>query len=260
MRETKESVKLPLPKLEVQKQEVSIFDWKSNEMFVKEYNETLDELEKQLDVPQPEYGNIMGLMSKLRRSTGMMKVLSIAAMVRDFLEDNPQEKITIGVHHTTVREWLMKLLENYGTLSMSGEDDAEKKDEIERLFKGSPLHHVLVANILAAGQGRNLQFCRNAIIAERQWNKKLEEQFIGRFHRIVKNPDGTVKTEFTDADTVNIWIVNAKDTFDEFFDRLVDFKGGVVETADELGEEIPLDVLIQLAREVVQKRIKWVGV
>lgn len=260
-RETAESVHLPLPPLKTDEIFVNIQKWNANEQFAAEYNEILDALESEINSSQPNSGNVLGYMSQLRRCTGMMKVLDIAAFADNFLLEYPEEKLCIGVHHVTVREWLCKLLEHHNPLSMSNEP-AEIKDLIEQEFK-KPERRLLIASTISAGHGRNLQFCRNAVIGERLWNRELERQFMKRFHRIVKNEDGSVKTDFTEQDTVRIFTITAKNTFDEYFDTLVNLKGIIVDTSDqEVSDEgIPdQNFVFELARLMVQHRLKWVGV
>ena len=259
MRETAASVKLPLPEKKEEKIEVDIKKWRSNQVFVKEYNETLDLLEEEITRAEPNSADILGYMSQLRRLTGMMKVMSVAEIATEFLKNNPSEKLTIGTHHVTVRQWLSKLLASFGAVTMSDEAP-EIKDSIEKLFRENEATRVLVASTISAGHGRNLQFCRNAVLAERMWNRKYEEQFFGRFHRIIKNADGTVKTEFSDADTVHCITINATQTFDEFFDKMVELKGEICDSADEREEDAPdSDFMKYLAREMVKFRIKWIG-
>jgi len=153
---------------------------------------------------------------------------------------------------------LQKTLKEHNPICISDEAPEIKMARIEKFKKIE--NRVLIASILGAGQGLNIQFCKNAIIAEREWNPAKEEQFCGRFHRIVKNPDGSVKTEFDDArDSVNIDVLNAKNTIDEFFDDLVDLKSHVVDSTMESEYGYNLDFLLELCGRITSSRLKHAG-
>jgi SNF2 family DNA or RNA helicase len=256
LRMTKAEVNIPLPKLQSHKQWFHPSEWETNKQFMAEYNKTLEELEKEINGAHPTSGAIIGFMSQLRRLTGLMKVLNAAELIHKFLTNN-DEKLCVGVHHVSVREWLCKLLTHWNPLSMSDEKP-EIKDEIERKFRNG--NRLLIASILSAGQGRNLQFCKNAIILERQWNKAREDQFEQRFHRIKTDKLGRIIDKFNDSDTVNIYYLMARDSFDEYFDELVHLKGLIVDSVDPDVEDLPEeDFIMELARKVVMKRMQYVG-
>jgi len=139
-------------------------------------------------------------------------------------------------------------------------EDPKTKDEIENAFRNGK-SNLLIANIGSAGVGRNFQFCRNALILERQWNKSKEDQFAQRFWRIMKDPDGRVRSNFGPNDTVHITTLNLQSSLDEFMDAMGDLKEVICDSTDESVEELPPeDTMIELARKVVQKRMKFVGV
>jgi len=258
LRMTKDEVKIPLPKLQQHRQWFHPSEWESNKQFIAEYNKILDELEREITSAHPTTGCIIGFMSQLRRCTGMMKTLNAAELIHEFmLNTAPDEKLCVGVHHVSVREWLCKLLAHWNPLSMSDERP-EIKDEIERKFRNGS--RLLIASIISAGQGRNLQFCKNAIILERQWNKAREDQFEQRFHRIKTDKFGRIIEKFGEEDTVNIDYLMARDSFDEYFDELVHLKGLIVDSADPDIEDLPEeDFILDLAKKVVMKRMQYVG-
>lgn len=254
----KSEVNIPLPAFERKFHWCDVNDTKANEKFAIEYNEVLDELEDTLDNDSGNVGNIIGLMSKLRHITGRLKIYSAAVWIEKFFQANPNEKLAVGIHHQSVRESLVKLLAHRNPLEMSSEDPKEK-DEIEKAFKG-PSHNLLICSILSAGVGRNFQFCRNALVLERQWNRSKEDQFEQRFHRIIKDEAGRIRTHFTDRDTVTAHYLQMTNTFDEYFDGLVHLKGIIEDSSDESIEDLPAtDTILELARTVVAKRIKFVG-
>lgn len=262
IRRTKKDAGIKLPNFRKNTKRVAV-DYDKN--FVKKYNALLDELEqisgglKEGAARNAAMGELMGVLAKLRHSVGVMKVMAITEMVEEFLEStDPEDKITIGVHHHLVMEMLQKTLKEYNPICISDEAPEIKAARIEKFKKME--NRVLIASILGAGQGLNIQFCKNAIIAEREWNPSKEEQFMGRFHRIVKNPDGSVKTEFDDArDSVNVDILNAKDTIDEFFDELNSLKDHIVGSTMESEFSYDLDFLLELCRKITSARMKYAG-
>ena len=266
IRRTKEEVKLPLPDLITPFTNpdhnlwVDVASRQINRATIDEYNSQLDALEKEIEGAHPNASLIIGYMSQLRRLVGLMKVLDIASWAECFFMENPGEKLCIGIHHIDVRRNLAKILAHHNPLEMSDED-AATKDKIEREFK-RPDRNLLIASIISAGQGRNLQFCRNCLIGERQWNKEREKQFIGRFHRIITNERGVIRTIFTPNDTVRAWTINGLNTFDQYFDPMVHLKGAICESVDpSLNDDDLLDdfSIMELARAVVMNRMKFVG-
>jgi SNF2 family DNA or RNA helicase len=233
-----------------------------NENISKAYNSTLDELEQILNGTNIDASSIIGLMQQLRHHTGRVKILSLAVYVDNWFLEHPNEKLCIGIHHKIVREALAYILAHHKPLQMSDESP-EVKDETEREFKTNPEHKLLIASIISAGTGRNFQFCRNAILAERQWNRSKEDQFCKRFHRIMRDSDGRVRTNFGPEDKVTVTTFNAVGYLDEYFDELVQLKGGIVDTVDITVDDediLPPDSMIEIARKVIQMRKKYVGV
>lgn len=258
---TKEEVKIPLPELRIQTETVDPYAYKVNEEIVSAYNTTLDELENLVNGYQPNAVSVIGLMQQLRHLTGRMKIMAAAVWIDSWMTMNPGEKLAVGIHHIFIREALAKLLQHRNPLQMSDENPKEK-DEIECKFRNG-YSNLLICSIISAGVGRNFQFCKNALVLERQWNKSKENQFIERFHRIIKDEDGRVKTHFTEADTVNITIMNCQNSFDEFFDEMIHLKEIIVDSTDDAvdTEELPdVNFTLELAQKVIQRRMKWVGV
>ena len=156
--------------------------------------------------------DILGWLAKFRAITGQAKCQAALDYTAEFL-DSTDENISIGVHHTSVRDTLYYVLEaaGYTVLKFSGEDSSYRKDQVLARFAAGDAR-TLVINMIAGGVGLNLQNCANALVLERQWNSADEEQFEGRFHR-----DGQVKA-------VNVTYMIANGTIDEFFHDMVERK------------------------------------
>jgi SNF2 family DNA or RNA helicase len=253
----KSDVNIPLPAIEYKKVWLNPSEHEANKELVEAYNISLAELESMLQ-SNMDAGSIIGLMQQLRHHTGRMKILSAAIWIDGWMTCNPGEKLCVGIHHKGVREALAKLLAHRKPLQMSDEDP-KIKDEIERKFKSNG-SNLLIASIISAGTGRNFQFCKNAIILERQWNRSKEDQFAQRFWRIIADEHGRIQTEFSEKDTVTIYTMDARNSFDEFFDEMIHLKGIIVDSTDDSVDDIPEESFtLELAKRVVQKRMKWIG-
>jgi len=274
LRRTKAEVLPDLPETQVITEFISLA---GNRQFISSYNKQLDELEALMSKVSERARNtmlIIALMSSIRHLVGLAKTKQIAQLVQDFVSQTG-EKITIGVHHEQVRENLASLLryrqcstcknvcfdieapycdicnENWTTaiqepIQMSSES-AKVKDEKQEEFRTNPNKLILIASIKGCGEGRNLQFCSNVIIAERQWNKAIEMQFEGRFHRI----GSTTKVTYT--------YIMAANTIDELFHELVRLKAEITNSVLDVDYEQDLQFVIELAEQVIAKRMKYVG-
>lgn len=255
----KDEVNIPLPDRFTHRLWIDPSKYKVNEEFAIAYNRTLDEMERLLATPALTAATIIGLMQQLRHWTAKMKILGAAIWIDNWMTEHPGEKLAVGIHHIAIRESLAELLKHRNPLQMSDEDP-RRKDEIEKEFRNGK-SNLLICSIISAGVGRNFQFCRNAVVLERQWNRSKEDQFEQRFHRIITDEHGRIKTHFTDADSVNVYYLQGENTFDEFFDPLIHLKGIIVDSSEENTEELPDEnFIIELAQQVITKRIKWVGV
>lgn len=226
-----------------------------NKSFVKEYNKVTDELEDVLNKRRGDLSNsgmfmqILKLITKLRELVGLAKIKHIAAYAEEFLENTePEDKLCIGAHHVEVRRLLGLMLEKWNPIMGGSEPALVKEQKINEFRK--PERRLAIISILAYGEGRDIQFCPNAIQAEREWNPAKERQFHDRFHRIGSEKYTT---------HVNIDIPLAKDTIDEFFDALVRAKGEMGKSALDKDYATDSEFIIQLAELAVQKRLKYVG-
>jgi SNF2 family DNA or RNA helicase len=186
IRREKTEVLQDLPPFRRVFEKVSIEDSK----FKENYNAALDMIQRRMDELAVQ-GREMGTMELrdnlmiLRHICGVAKVQAGVEHVEEFLESTETEKIAVGVHHQSVRDNLYLELKqrDIRVLKLSGEDSAERKNEILEEFRTNPEIRVLVINMLAGGVGLNIQSANNILTLERQWNAADEEQFEGRFWR-----------------------------------------------------------------------------
>jgi SNF2 family DNA or RNA helicase len=256
LRRTKKDAGIELPNLRLHKHKVAISS-STDADTIKGYNSIIDQIEARMNSTRDSAMSsreLLGFMASLRHLTGIAKIKPVVQMIHDFMESTDvDQKITIGIHHRDVAQLLSGALIDYKPLMISSEAP-EKKMQILDEFK-KPERRLLIASVLGAGQGLNIQFCKNAILMERQWNPSKEEQFMGRFHRIEKDASGKLKIEFDDAiDSVQIDTLNAAGFIDEYLDILVSMKTHVVDSTND--EEFPYDrdFLLKLCELLIKNR------
>lgn len=155
------------------------------------------------------------------------------------------EKLIIFTHFRATLELLEDLLSRTGVDSVvyHGQLSRVKKDEVIRQFEQSA--QVLLSTE-AAGEGRNLQFCRTMLNFDLPWNPLRIEQRVGRIHRI-----GQTRP-------VRIFNLAAEGTVEDYILEILDRKLNMFELVigemdmilghleDERGfEEIVLDIWTQ---------------
>jgi SNF2 family DNA or RNA helicase len=121
------------------------------------------------------------------------------------------EKLIVFTHFRVTLDLLADLLRGmnvnfvlyHGGLSQSAKDEAINRFETEA--------QVLLSTE-AAGEGRNLQFCRNMINFDLPWNPMRIEQRVGRIHRVGQTRE------------VNIFNLSAEGTVENYILDILDSK------------------------------------
>jgi SNF2 family DNA or RNA helicase len=234
------------------------------EAYVEEFTKYFDETK---DTGFALFSNLLGYFAKMRHLTGRAKTGIVVDYVKDFLIANDgysmtddgfekisePKKITIFCHHKDVAEGIQLLLNaemqdipNCSPCLMYNSSlDAEARNKMIEKFRDDSSCRVMIASLLAAGEGLNLQFCSDSMLVERHWNHQKEEQaVVGRFHRPGQK------------ESVNANYVIALGTIDEWISQLVARKELIVKEANE-GEEQNFSehkVLVELAEKIATMR------
>lgn len=153
------------------------------------YAAAFKELEAIYYADKQEMEHILAIYSKMRKICGLSKVTECVEFVADHIVSTGR-KIVIAVHHHStaslldikLKQWLEPLGYRPALKYSSDLNDFQRQDVVNT-FRDDPLSLILIASTKAMGTGLNLQFCSDAIMLERQWNPKIEEQFEDRFHR-----------------------------------------------------------------------------
>lgn len=222
LRRTKEDVYTDCPPLNKMFTVITIDD----EKLKKAYNAVLDDLDYDMaKKPDLTYFDSLGKLMVLRRICGLSKVSYACDYVEELLDEQPEAKIAIGLHHNDVKDALQYPLEKYGIMRFDGSDSIESKGWKQTAFETSK-EHILMINMLAGGVGCDFHYVNDVLVLERQWNAQLEEQFNYRFY----NPDRSIKNVPTDVECLI-----AKGTIDEWFHN------HVLETEQIFGETMDKD-------------------
>jgi SNF2 family DNA or RNA helicase len=96
---------------------------------------------------------------------------------------------------------LAKALAPYGALQYHGKIPQAERTPILDRFRNDPDCHVLLMSYGTGSVGLNLQFANYVFLFDRWWNPAVEDQAIGRAHRIGQRHPVTV-TRFLSEDTI----------------------------------------------------------
>ena len=208
-------------------------------------------------------------LMRMRQLVGLAKVDPVLEDVLEWIDLNDEEqdilneggtklrakpKIVIFVHHIDVGTILQTQLDQglasrgYAPCARLLGGMGTKSAAIEEEFRENPQCRVLIASTLAAGEGKNFQFCSNAVLMERQWNPPNEEQAEGRFPR-----PGTT------ARQVNVVYPVAIGTVDEYLAELVEKKRVDLKTVEgQWGKAAESEIMQEITRKLATEgRKKW---
>jgi len=222
-----------------------------NPKFNKAYAAAMRELEEIYYSDKPEIESMIAAMTKMRKLVGLSKVTECAEFVADHIVST-NRKIAVFLHHHSVATLLKQKLEEwvnplgFRILEVNSTMDATKRNEVLQTLEQDDKCKVLIASTRASGEGLNLQFMSDAILLERDWNPKKEEQAEDRFHR------------FGQINPVLITYMLASETIDDYFTELLEQKRANVANALD-GEEINFEgasLMKELASILVTKGAK----
>jgi len=126
---------------------------------------------------------LLALADRAGSLTSWAKGQAMERLLLSQLAADRQEKLIIFTHFRATLDLLADLLRRMGldVVPYHGQLSRVEKDEAIRLFEQSA--QVLLSTE-AAGEGRNLQFCRLMLNFDLPWNPQRIEQRVGRIHRV----------------------------------------------------------------------------
>ena len=169
---------------------------------------------------------IMAYLARMRHLTGVAKIEPCVQYLSDFAESTDR-KIVVFTHHKDVAEQLHTFLKEeqqkepikWGGEILRMPSDPAKRDDMIDKFRDSDSRILLVSE-LADCEGKNLQFCADAVMLERQWTPIKEEQAEARFPRPGQK-----------ANAINIVYMIAVGTVDEYLTKIEERKRSYVASA-----------------------------
>lgn len=121
------------------------------------------------------------------------------------------------------------------SVSIRGDQTPKARQDAIDSFTGDPEVQVVVASLLAAGVGLNLQVASNVVLAELSWTNAEQTQAIDRVHRIGQELP------------VTAWRIIAAHTIDARIAELIGSKAGLAARAlDGSDEEVAAESSVQL--------------
>ena len=180
-------------------------------LMLKKFQESYDEMGGTYS--SADRANLLSYITKMRHITGIAKVEPCLEWIGDFLEGT-EDRLTVFVHHQDVGEMLYRQCEEkgYRPLKYVASMNFEQRQEVIDLFTKDPSRRLIIASMLAAGEGVTFPPCQ-IVMLERQWNPANEEQAEARPIKI----DGS-------NNQVNATYFLATGTIDEYFANLVEDK------------------------------------
>jgi len=154
--------------------------------------------------------HLLALADQSMQIESWAKAEALEKLLKTILTD-PTEKVIIFTHFRRTLERLAQLLKrmNVDFVAYQGDMDMPSKNQAIADFENRA--QVLLSTE-AAGEGRNLQFCRAMINFDVPWNPMRIEQRVGRIHRIGQTRD------------VRIYNLSARGTVEDYLLEILDQK------------------------------------
>ena len=181
---------------------------------------------------EPYRDDLLRLADRAGRIQSWAKGAALERLLVAQLAENTPEKLIIFTHFRTTLDLLADLLRGLGVdfVLYHGGLSREEKDHAIRHFERQA--RVLLSTE-AAGEGRNLQFCRTMVNFDLPWNPQRIEQRVGRIHRVGQTQE------------VHIFNLSAESTIEDYLLDILDRKLNMFELV--IGE---MDMILgQLADE-----------
>jgi SNF2 family DNA or RNA helicase len=173
------------------------------------------------------------LLALAERAAGIQGWSKGAALEKLLRSDvAADEKVIIFTHFLVTLDQLAERLEGMGVdfVLYHGGLTAAAKDEVIRRFEREA--RVLLSTE-AAGEGRNLQFCRTMLNFDLPWNPMRIEQRVGRIHRVGQNRPVQILNLAAEG-TVEDYILNVLDRKLNMFELVI---GEMDMILGQLGDE-----------------------
>ena len=162
---------------------------------------------------------LLGLADRASGVRSWAKGKALERLLLSQLASDGREKLIIFTHFRATLELLADLLCGMGMdfVVYHGRLSRAQKDEVIRRFEQQA--QVLLSTE-AAGEGRNLQFCRLMLNFDLPWNPQRIEQRVGRIHRVGQTRPVEI-FNFSAAGTVEDYILEILDRKLNMFELVI---------------------------------------
>jgi len=154
---------------------------------------------------------LYNLADKASLLTSSAKADALEKLLGTIFQSNKSEKVIIFTHFRRTLEMIAGRLQRMGldyVVYQGGITAADKQNAIVDFQD----HAQVLLSTEAAGEGRNLQFCRTMVNFDIPWNPMRIEQRVGRIHRIGQTSE------------VRIYNLSARETVEDYLLQILDQK------------------------------------
>ena len=135
-------------------------------------------------------------LGPLRRITGRIKAEVVVAAAKEWLEDNPDDKLVLAYYHREVGDLLAAGLGEYGSYRIDGETPHSKREAAERFFRELPGQRIFLAQIDAAGEAIDLSAAAELWFVEASFSPRAMKQMAARISNVNQTKNTFVKVCF----------------------------------------------------------------
>lgn len=121
-------------------------------------------------------------ISIIRHQLALSKVPSACAHIEDLLMEN--EKLVIFAYHRDVIEAIVRTMEHYRCVVITGSVSTADRQKAVETFQNSPEIRLFIGQFQAAGDGITLTAANTVVFVESSWTPAEIEQAADRVHRI----------------------------------------------------------------------------
>lgn len=183
--------------------------------------------------------HLLALAEQARSVRSWAKAAALESLLLAQLASRPHEKAIIFTHFHATLELLADLLRGMGidfVLYHGRLSQQEKNKTIQRFEQSAQV----LLSTEAAGEGRNLQFCRILVNFDLPWNPMRIEQRVGRIHRVGQTQPVDI-FNLSAQGTVEDYILNILDRKLDMFELVIGEMGMIL---GQLGDERDFEQIV----------------
>jgi SNF2 family DNA or RNA helicase len=138
-------------------------------------------------------------LGPLRRITGRIKAEAVVAAAKEWLDDNPGEKLVLAYYHREVGDLLVEGLSAAGPCRVDGATTLKEREYLQTLFISDPLRRVFLAQLDAASEAIDLSAAAELWFVETTFSPKTMRQMGSRISNVNQTKNTFVKVCFIES-------------------------------------------------------------